>query len=127
MKAEIEIPDNLVPALDFMAECEGQTPDEYLQERVILYLQDWLYHIKDPNQGITLSICGHYGGTNLVTAFDIEEEPTDSITPLQRCPICSVLQSQMTDLTANTLNLDPVPAAPIDETKLSESPNVLSE
>lgn len=90
MKAEIEIPDNLVAALDFMAECDGQTPDEYLQERVILYLQDWLYHIKDPNQGVTRSICGHYGGPNLVTTFDSEEQPTDSISPIQRCSVCLV-------------------------------------
>ena len=88
MKAEIEIPDNLVAALDFMAECDGQTTDEYLQERVILYLQDWLYHIKDTDQGGTRSICGHYGGPNLVTAFDAEEQPTDSISTLQRCSVC---------------------------------------
>ena len=88
MKAEIEIPDNLVAALDFMAECDGQTPDEYLQERVILYLQDWLYHVKDPNQGGTRSICGHIGGANLVAAFDTREQPTDSISTLQRCSVC---------------------------------------
>ena len=56
----------LAETLDSMAECDGQTPDEYIQERVILYLQDWLYHINDPGQGTIRAICGHYGGPNLV-------------------------------------------------------------
>ena len=88
MKVEINVPGHLVEALDFMAECDGQTPDEYLQERVILYLQDWLYHIKDSDQGGTRSICGHFGGPNLVTAFYTREQPTDSISPIQRCSVC---------------------------------------
>ena len=32
MKSEINVPDHLAEALDFMAECDGQTPDEYIQE-----------------------------------------------------------------------------------------------
>lgn len=92
MEAVIEIPDRLVAALGFMADCDGQTPNEYLQERVILYLQDWLYHIKDPDQGITRSICGHYGGPNLVTDFDVEKEVTEAISPIQRCSTCQDLQ-----------------------------------
>ncbi len=88
MKAVIEIPDNLVAALDFMADCDGQTPNEYLQERVVLYLRDWLYHIKDPEQGISRSICGHIGGPNLVTDFDTHREETESITPIQQCSLC---------------------------------------
>ena len=38
MKAEINVPDHLAEAFDFMAKCDGQTPDEYIQGRVILYL-----------------------------------------------------------------------------------------
>ena len=91
MKAVIEIPDNLVAALDFMSDCDGQTPDEYLRERVILFLQDWLYHIKDPDQGITRSICGHYGGPKLVTDFETHKEETETISPIQRCSVCQSL------------------------------------
>ena len=88
MKALIEIPDNLVEALDFMAECDGQTPDQYIQERVILYLQDWLYHIKDPDHGITRSICGHHGGPNMVTSVDSEDQPPGLVSPVQWCAVC---------------------------------------
>ena len=88
MKAEINVPDHLAEALGFMAECDGQTPDEYIQERVILYLQDWLYHIKDPGQGTTRSICGHYGAPNLVTTFGTEEQTPGLLTPIQRCSVC---------------------------------------
>ena len=91
MKTVIEIPDNLVAALDFMADCDGQTPNEYVQERVILYLQDWLFHIKDLDQGITRSICGHNGGPNLVTDFENHKEETESISPVQRCSVCRAL------------------------------------
>lgn len=94
MKAEINVPDHLAEALDFIAECDGQTPDEYIQERVILYLQDWLYHIKDPDQGTTRSICGHYGGPNLVIAFGTEQQPPGLLSPIQRCPVCLAAQAE---------------------------------
>lgn len=94
MKAEINVPDHLAEALDFMADCDGQTPDEYIQERVILYLQDWLYHIRDPYQGATRSICGHYGGPNLVSTFGTEEEIPGLLSPVQRCSVCLTAQSE---------------------------------
>ncbi len=41
MKAEINIADYLAEALGIMAESDGQTSNEYIQEWVILYLQAW--------------------------------------------------------------------------------------
>ena len=87
MKTEINVPDHL-------AECDGQTPDEYIHERVILYLQDWLYHIKDPEQGTTRSICGHYGGPNLVSTFGIKEQLAGLLTPIQRCSVCLAVKAE---------------------------------
>ena len=94
MKAEINFPDHLAEAFDFMAECDGQTPDEYIQGRVILYLQDWLYHIKDPDQGTIRPICGHYGGPNLVTTFGLEEEIPRLLSPIQRFSVCLTAQAE---------------------------------
>ena len=94
MKTVVEIPNDLGPALDFMAECDGQTPDEYIQERVILYLQDWLFHIKDPCGGITRSICGHHGGPNMVTSFSPEDQPPALVSPIQWCAVCLASMSE---------------------------------